>query len=166
MTTPFMTNVVRLLKWILYPLYKLSNHRLINGLYQLSFQPQIDHINKIHKICFLSFPHQLNKWIHIVHSWNQPYVFYPVSHKVTEMVHESVSKYHAVLYTTQLLNLSMSQVLAFGDSGNDIELLEKAGIGIAMKNGLNEVLEKTKYHTSLTNDEDGVYHYLKEYFHV
>ena len=60
----------------------------------------------------------------------------------------------------------MSQVLAFGDSGNDILLLQKSGIGVAMKNGQKDVFKATPYQTQHSNNKDGIYHYLKKIFYI
>ncbi len=39
-----------------------------------------------------------------------------------------------------LLDADMSQVIAFGDGLNDIDMIEKAGTGVAMKNSIDELL--------------------------
>jgi hydroxymethylpyrimidine pyrophosphatase-like HAD family hydrolase len=51
--------------------------------------------------------------------------------------------------------IAAEQVLALGDSRNDVPMLRWAGIGVAMGNALPEVLEAVTYHTT-ANDEDGV----------
>lgn len=52
-------------------------------------------------------------------------------------------------------NISKSETMAFGDGGNDIEMLQHAGIGIAMGNANDEVKDIADYVTTSV-DEDGI----------
>ena len=54
-------------------------------------------------------------------------------------------------------------IIAFGDGLNDVDMLKKCGVGVAMKNALPEVKEQADYITSRTNNENGVVEFLKEY---
>ncbi|KAJ1570152.1 hypothetical protein HK096_006181 [Nowakowskiella sp. JEL0078] len=54
-----------------------------------------------------------------------------------------------------ILGISSADVIAFGDMLNDVEMLQYAGIGVAMGNAMNEV-KKTADRITLSNDEDGV----------
>lgn len=45
--------------------------------------------------------------------------------------------------------------MAFGDGENDISMLEAAGVGVAMGNGL-DIAKSAADRITLTNDEDGV----------
>lgn len=53
------------------------------------------------------------------------------------------------------LGIDASDVVAFGDSGNDIELFKAAGASVAMANGTFEAKQAATIET-LTNVEDGV----------
>jgi Cof subfamily protein (haloacid dehalogenase superfamily) len=53
------------------------------------------------------------------------------------------------------LGIEAEEVLAIGDSRNDVPMLNWSGIGVAMGNALPEVLDAVDYVTS-SNDEDGV----------
>jgi len=58
-------------------------------------------------------------------------------------------------------NLDASQALAFGDSYNDIEMLQSVGTGVAMGNAaarLKEIADDVCGNVS----EDGIYHYCVE----
>lgn len=61
-----------------------------------------------------------------------------------------------------VIGLDMSEVMAFGDGGNDLEMIEQAGYGIAMANGEEEVKQKAKFVT-LSNDEDGVAYAIEKF---
>ena len=47
-------------------------------------------------------------------------------------------------------------IVAFGDSGNDIDMMERAGLGIAMGNGSAECRQMADYVTEDISDE-GLY---------
>ena len=53
------------------------------------------------------------------------------------------------------LGISPNEVIAFGDGDNDIDMLQFAGIGVAMGNASHYVKSKADYVT-LSNEEDGI----------
>lgn len=58
----------------------------------------------------------------------------------------------------------LSNVIVFGDEGNDLEMLTKAGIGVCMKNGTELAKSHADEITDYTNEEDGVVRHLKKKF--
>lgn len=73
---------------------------------------------------------------------------------------KGISKAKALKYICDKYNYSYKDIIAFGDAGNDTEMLCFAEVGVAMKNALPELKEHTTYVTQLTNNEDGVAHFL------
>lgn len=61
----------------------------------------------------------------------------------------------ALLRLASHLGLEAGQTMAIGDGENDLSMIQAAGIGVAMKNGKEELLAAADYITD-TNDEDGV----------
>lgn len=59
---------------------------------------------------------------------------------------------------------TLSDVIAFGDDHGDLDMLLEAGVGVALKNGVDAVKKKVKYVTEYTNDEDGVARFLVKHF--
>ncbi len=55
----------------------------------------------------------------------------------------------------EFLNIPLEQTMAFGDQENDLPMLLKAGMGVAMGNAEESVLRAAPYQT-LSNAEDGV----------
>jgi Cof subfamily protein (haloacid dehalogenase superfamily) len=66
-----------------------------------------------------------------------------------------VDKGSALEFIIGELGISPSEVMAIGDSSNDIAMLKFAGIGVAMGNAVHEVRAAADTIT-LDNDEDGV----------
>ena len=81
-----------------------------------------------------------------------------------EINDKNAHKGNAIRQLAAHLGLDMSQVLAFGDGSNDITMLQEAGIGVCMENGLDSVKAVSDYITD-SCDEDGVakaiYHFCK-----
>ena len=65
------------------------------------------------------------------------------------------TKGDGILRLASYLYLDQKETMAFGDGGNDVSMIEKAGIGVAMGNSCEELKQAADYVT-LTNDEDGV----------
>ncbi|WP_162140197.1 HAD family hydrolase [Haploplasma axanthum] len=74
-----------------------------------------------------------------------------------------ISKYSALKKVLNHYNLTKDDLIAFGDSSNDIEMLSNAKIGIAMKNAHKHVKEKANEETDFDNNNDGIGHYLKTF---
>lgn len=62
----------------------------------------------------------------------------------------------------QALHISVDEVMAFGDGGNDIDMLKCAGIGVAMGNASTKVKAVADYVTTSV-DQDGIYQALKNF---
>jgi Cof subfamily protein (haloacid dehalogenase superfamily) len=67
----------------------------------------------------------------------------------------NASKQNALARLCADFQVPAQNVLAIGDSPNDIPMLQWAGVGVAMANALPTVLEATRYHTT-SNERDGV----------
>lgn len=66
----------------------------------------------------------------------------------------------------ELLNdwhIDPSQLVAFGDNGNDVSMIKLAGVGVAMGNGVDELKEAADYVTT-ENNSDGISSALKHFF--
>ncbi|MBR2286896.1 MAG: HAD hydrolase family protein, partial [Clostridia bacterium] len=53
------------------------------------------------------------------------------------------------------MHIPMEHVMAIGDNANDVPMLERAGISVAMGNATEDALASARYVTR-TNTEDGV----------
>lgn len=72
-----------------------------------------------------------------------------------EFLNKSTNKGTALEHLAEYLNISMDETMAIGDAGNDLAMIEKAGIGVAMVNGYEEVKRVANYITT-SNEDSGV----------
>ncbi|MEK4361419.1 Cof-type HAD-IIB family hydrolase [Paenibacillus sp. FSL M8-0212] len=86
--------------------------------------------------------------------------FHPYVVNVLEA--SEVSKSIVAERVLDYLKISREDTMAFGDGENDVDLLEYAGIGIAMGNG-GERIKKSADYVTLRASEDGVTHALKQF---
>ena len=61
------------------------------------------------------------------------------------------------------MGFTPENIIAFGDGHNDIEMLEFAGLGVAMKNAHEELIEVADIVLEHTNTENGIIKFLKNY---
>lgn len=79
-----------------------------------------------------------------------------------EVVPKGVNKGMALSKLLQRLDYDRSELIAVGDSFNDLEMIQLAGLGVAMGNAREEIKSCADYVTK-SHDEDGVAHLLKKY---
>lgn len=82
-------------------------------------------------------------------------------HTNIEITSGGMGKGVAVSWLADYLGVSRDQVMAFGDNTNDVQLLEAAGVGVAMGNGVAE-LKKRADLIAPTCAEDGLARMLRD----
>ncbi len=80
-----------------------------------------------------------------------------------DIVASGVSKGNALKTYSEILGISQKEIISFGDSENDLSMIQYAGMGIAMENG-EEILKSASDMITLTNDNNGVSYALKKIF--
>lgn len=90
--------------------------------------------------------------------------FVPNGKKVLEFQSKKADKWIAITNYLKSKNISLSEVVSFGDEFNDKSMVKNSGMGFAMKNGIEELKSLTKNITEFTNNEEGVYFELKKIF--
>ena len=121
----------------------------------------------------ISFPEP--KWIVV----GEPEKLIRLEKELQALFHEELSIYRSEPYYLEILppgidkrnglkliadslGIKAENVMACGDSYNDISMISYAGLGIAMANANTEVKAAADYIT-LSNDEDGVAHAVKKF---
>ncbi|WP_087972546.1 Cof-type HAD-IIB family hydrolase [Oceanobacillus rekensis] len=75
---------------------------------------------------------------------------------------KGVSKARALNFLCDKIGITMKEVMAVGDSLNDIKMIQEAGIGVAMGNA-QVAIKKVANFTTDTNNEDGVAKAIEKY---
>jgi hypothetical protein len=76
-----------------------------------------------------------------------------------EFLHPEATKGHALAALARHVGCAMEETIAIGDSWNDREMIEMAGLGVAMGNAI-EALKMVAGFVTKTNNEDGVKHVI------
>lgn len=85
--------------------------------------------------------------------------------EVYEILNKEADKSKALSHLLDKLSIKSEEMLAIGDSHNDKTMLTLAGIGATCSNGRKSVKDMCDIVSDYSNDEDGVYHILKEVFY-
>ncbi len=81
-----------------------------------------------------------------------------------EIVSAGIQKAIGVERIAHTYNIPREDILAFGDEANDYEMIQYAGLGVAMNNGIDQLKDISDDITTYSNHEDGLANYLTEYF--
>ncbi|CAO3630515.1 unnamed protein product [Cunninghamella blakesleeana] len=119
-------------------------------LHQIWSSDKLDHYLKT-----VTFNDDSKKWENIIHvTYSNPYF--------VEISAVGITKGSTLKkIIDEKLDLKPENIVAFGDMPNDIQMIELAGIGVAMGNARDEVKKIADYIT-LTNEEDGVASVLEQ----
>jgi len=82
--------------------------------------------------------------------------------KLAMFMHPEAIKSKAVNALAEHWNIKASEIMAFGDDLNDVDLLEYSGVGVAMGNALDEVKAVSDYICE-TNENDGAAKWIEEH---
>lgn len=109
-----------------------------------------------HKILLMGEPDEIDKIepilkSHTGHELN----IYKSKPTYLEITNGIASKTSAIIFLLEQYGLTKNDILAIGDNYNDIEMLQFAGMGIAMGNAPAAVKAHAQYITS-DNDSDGI----------
>ncbi len=99
--------------------------------------------------------HYKNKVLH--RNWGNDYEY------IIELFTPETSKGNAVEYVSKYLGFERENIIAFGDAHNDIEMLQYAGLGVAMKNAQDRLKPFADVVTDFTNTEDGVIKFIEKF---
>jgi len=123
---------------------------------KIIFDSILKKLREIERIDVLDIAHMSRKYI------ENGTDIVPVEYYFTEITNENVNKWEAIKYLINKLNIKPEEVIAIGDNINDKEMLQYAGLGIAMDNAAPYIKEFAKV-TTLNNNENGVAKALEQY---
>lgn len=106
---------------------------------------------------------KLAKLIQSMHeNYDADYFVVKTSDHELEIFPKDVNKGIALTYLTNYLHVDLKQVMAIGDMDNDLPMLKKAGLSVAMGNSTAEVKSVSQVETA-DNDHDGVAQAIEKY---
>ena len=73
-----------------------------------------------------------------------------------EIVSKGLNKGNALLQMAEILGVDRENTISAGDAGNDLQMIEAAGLGCAMSNATDEIKAAAGYITERNNNECGV----------
>lgn len=76
---------------------------------------------------------------------------YQIEYFYTEVTNKNANKWTAIQYLANNLGIQNEEIICIGDNINDLEMVKKAGLGIAMK---NSALEKQNIADFITDDNN------------
>jgi len=100
---------------------------------------------------------------HLKSFYNGRLNIYPSKPTYLEVMDPRGSKSNAVRWVIERMNIDRTEVIAMGDNYNDREMIEFAGMGVAMGNAPDEIKAAADYVTD-TNNNDGVCKALEKFF--
>lgn len=139
------------------------NVHYIRALRETEFEKSISlEVPLYDKVCFAGLP--ILKLKKSILKQHLEYRFYDVGRLGTELCKKDVGKLEAIQFICRKKNTSIDCVMAFGDNGNDVDLLASCGYGVAMKNGSAQAKKAAKYISDYTNNEQGVLRFINSFF--
>lgn len=85
---------------------------------------------------------------------------------LVEVLSEKYSKGTAVTFLAERYNIPLENVVCVGDQWNDIPMVEKAGLGVAVKNADEKLKEKADLVLKYSNGEGAVGKLIEEYAYI
>lgn len=116
----------------------------------------VNKLNKISAIDVTAIPHISTKVLNI---GTEEKV---ISYSYADISAKNTNKWTAIDMLINILGITKEEVIAIGDNINDKQMVENAGLGIAMANG-SPVLKKFAKEIAPSNDEDGVAYIVEKY---
>ena len=127
-----------------------------------SFEDIDDQILKIAIACIpdctLDIAKQMNQYV------DQTLSVVTSGHGYIDIIVKGIHKANAIQMLMEKYNIQASEIMAFGDAMNDLEMLELAKYGFVMMNGNSELKEKIGRITKNDCEHDGELEIIEEYF--
>lgn len=139
-------------------LYRVGN---VNHLTELTFRverywahmglpipeirPMDPDIIDIPKLCIHASPEDESRWLtpHLNHTWTAR-----ITEDLIDLIPNGIGKSSGLRDICAYFGISPEETMAFGDGQNDLDLMEAAGIAVAMENGAENVKALADYVTA------------------
>lgn len=123
---------------------------------QIVFRSVMNKLKEIKNVDVLDISHMSRK---IIDYGSEEY---EISYFYTEISNRNVNKWEAIKKLISKIGIKKEEVIAIGDNINDKDMIENAGLGIAIGNGCPE-LQEIANETVASNNENGVSEAINKY---
>lgn len=79
-----------------------------------------------------------------------------------EFLNKSANKGSGIHLLAESLGIKKEEIICVGDAGNDVHMIQYAGLGVAMENAYPELKKAANYITK-SNEDDGVAHVINKF---
>ena len=93
---------------------------------------------------------------------NEACVGFLTADNLFEYVDPRINKGYGIEKVAKHFGVKLENCVAFGDEQNDMEMLQKVGMGVCMKNGSKQVKDCGAFVSAYTNDESAVARFIEE----
>lgn len=94
---------------------------------------------------------------------NPNYIGFKTQATLMEFADHRISKAYALEKFCEVNAIALEDVIAFGDTTNDNEMIKRSGLGVCMINGSDDTKDIADDITEKSNDEDGFAHYMRKH---
>ena len=111
---------------------------------------------KAHKYQIADYPDKISKLYEMLPQWiKNEYDVVITMPCYLEITKKNVCKYNSVIYLAKYLGINENEIMAIGDSMNDLSMIKNCHYGVAMGNAIEEIKDAAKIITS-DNNSSGV----------
>lgn len=119
--------------------------------------------NYIYKVCFIDKPEKIiEKRKQISEEILKKYEITSSVPEYLEIVKKGIKKSEAIKVVMEKYDIKQDEVMAIGDGENDVEMLDFAGLGIAMENA-SDFVKGFANDVTTSNNHDGVANAIEKY---
>ena len=112
-------------------------------------------LNEVHKILVMGEAEEIRQLEQKLKQSLPHLSIHRSKNEYLEIMNKAATKAKAIRFMEQHLNVRAEEVVAFGDNFNDLDMLQYAGLSVAMGNAPDEIKQAAKEVTA-SNDEDGI----------
>ena len=121
----------------------------------LTAKPVPDSLTEVHKILVMGEAAEIQTLEQKLKQTLSQLSIHRSKDEYLEIMNKAATKAKAIRFMENHLNINAQDVIAFGDNFNDLDMLQYAGLSIAMGNAPDKIKQAAKEVTS-SNDEDGI----------
>lgn len=121
--------------------------------------------DEVHKILIIGEPEFVHPLEQQLKQLFPHLCIYLSKNEYLEVMNNDASKSKAIAFLLQKMNLTKNEIISFGDNFNDLDMIEYAGLGVAMGNSPEEIKQKADSVTE-NNDDDGLAKVLEDTFDI